>query len=316
MTAAANVKGLTFGDYETSLRRWVPIVRDAGAQIVVVETHICPTELALLDTSVRDLDIDLFEGGHCHEARVMSASGTRLSTASAYWRDYAITRLVFDLDAGEIVQGDQELIDVLYPTSAARPVVDADLDRIIDKWPQRAELALGEVIAYTGTGLAEHSQRMYNLLVDSWLWAYPNADVAISNVGGFRQDLAPGEITLGGVVGVFPFDNELYELEVEGRDLLTFLRAARLDIVVGGITTDAQGRVTMDGGSPLDPRASYHVLTTDYMYHNAKYRFGTYDGDPYETSIHWRQPVIDWLRAQRSTPQHPVEEKIDDRAWF
>lgn len=313
VTAASNVAGLTFGDYETALRRWVPIVRQEGAQLILVETHICPAELVLLANKTRDLDIALFEGGHCHQARLTSADGALISTASAYWQDYTITRLVYDVAQGKVITHEQELVDVLYPTSAQRPAPEPTLQAIIDKWQARAELVLGEEIGYTATGLAKHSQQMHNLLVDSWLWAYPSADVAISNVGGFRQELAAGKITIGDIVGVFPFENELYEIEVKGRDILHALRTKGANIVVGGIYRETDGKIFLRDGTPLDPEATYRLLVTDYMYHNDKYPFQGYDPEPYETSILWRQPVIDWVRAQHSSPQQPLEERIDPR---
>jgi hypothetical protein len=35
-----------------------------------------------------------------------------------------------------------------------------------------------------------------------------------------------------------------------------------------------------------------------------------YDPNGYNTAINWRQPVIDWIRAQKSTPAEPLDEAI------
>lgn len=169
---------------------------------------------------------------------------------------------------------------------------------------------MGEVIGYTASGLRQHSDALSNLLVDSWLWAYPNADVAISNTGGFREDIFRGEITLGDMVGVLPFDNDLLELKVSGRDLVNVLNRSGDYLVIGGFYYD-DGDYWLNDGSQLKYDSIYSLLITDYLYYNPKYPFSSYDSQPYETSIHWRQPAIDWIAAQHSTAQSPIEDHLD-----
>ena len=313
IVAAKHVEGLSFGDYEPALRKWIPLVRKEGAQVIIVESHLCPDDLVVLANQVQDLGIALYGGGHCHQSRVTTVKGVRIGVGSSHWRDYVVTRLVFDLDKEEVIESEQWLEDVLSAKDNL-PGIDVGLRRVIDKWRERVELALGEPIGYTQGGLRQESTAMHNLLVDSWLWGYPQADVAISNVGGFRDDLCRGEITMGDVVGVFPFDNDLYDLTVKGSDILSILATHGMDIAVGGIRRDSGGKVVLNDGTRLDPAKTYRLLTTDYMYGKRKYGLAHYDPEPYPTSILWRQPVIDWITAQRTTPEKPVEGMIDDRA--
>jgi hypothetical protein len=82
---------------------------------------------------------------------------------------------------------------------------------------------------------------------------------------------------------------------------------------MGGIRRDAAGQMLLSDGTPLDAEGTYRLLTTDYMYGNTKYPFSALTETPYETGVSWRQPVIDWISAQQSTPGRPIEGKIDDR---
>jgi len=310
VTAQKNLKGLTFGDYEPALRKWVPIMRKEGAQIIIVEGHICAQDLLVLAGRVQDLGITLFEGGHCHQSRTTSFKDMLIDSGSCYWKDYVITKLVYDLNKGQVVEKHQELVDVLTPKGAKVPL-DPTVAALLKKWQARTETVLGEEIGYTATGLAQESEALHHLLVDSWLWAYPQADIAISNLGGFRQSLDKGPITLGDIVSVLPFENELYELEVTGKEISHTLSTVGSAIVVGGLVHDAQGNLIVSKRqAPLQEKETYHLLITDYLYNNRKYPFRLYDKDPYPTSISWRQPVIDWIRAQHSSPEHPLEEII------
>jgi hypothetical protein len=36
-----------------------------------------------------------------------------------------------------------------------------------------------------------------------------------------------------------------------------------------------------------------------------------FDPDAYDTSIGWRDPVIDWIREQGSTPEKPLDGVIE-----
>lgn len=311
LTAAKNVEGLSFGDYEPALRRWVPIARTEGAQVVVVAAHVCPEELRALAGKVRDLGIAFFAGGHCHQSQVNTSDGALIAASSEDWQDYILVRLVYDLQAGKLVSARHELISVLSPKGSPQARPEVSIAQIIAKWEERSKTVLGDVIGYTRTGLAQHSQEMHSLLVASWLWAYPNAQIAVSNKGGFRQGIAPGDIKIGDVVSVFPFENEIYELEVLGKDIAQALEKAGDELVVAGLKRDKAGNLLLaHDGSPLKPDARYRLLVTDFLYGNQQFPFRLYDKEPYTTSISWRQPVIDWVRAQRSDRDKPIEKAI------
>jgi len=309
-TAAKNVEGLRFGDYEPALREWVPQARQAGAQVLVVQAHACAEELLPLAAAVQDLDIALIEGGHCHVAMADRAGKTLVAAASSAWQDYVLTRLVIDPQSGTVLDADQKLVDVNAPTSKSLPTAPLAVQKVVTRWHERAQTALGEVIGYTKTGVGQHSPEMHNLLVDSWLWAYPNAQIAISNTGGFRASLNSGEITLGEMVGVLPFDNELLEIEATGSQIVQALASAPDALVIGGAMMRGN-RLIMADGREAEANATYRLLITDYLYDNVKYPFARFDQQPYETSINWRQPVIDWIQAQRSSREQPLEQLLD-----
>jgi hypothetical protein len=73
---------------------------------------------------------------------------------------------------------------------------------------------------------------------------------------------------------------------------------------------------TVDGynltdGSILHSDSTYRVLTNDYLYSRPDLNYQKYDKDPYDTSINYRQPLIDWLRKVNSTAEKPVNAYLD-----
>jgi 5'-nucleotidase/UDP-sugar diphosphatase len=149
---------------------------------------------------------------------------------------------------------------------------------------------------------------MYNMVTDAWLQTYPAADVALTNTGGFRQAIPAGEITLGTIIGVLPFDNVLTDVELTGEQLRENLECCYP--VVAGMTT--VGGYTMADGTPLDAQATYHVLVNDFMYAGGDdFKLKVYDPDAYDTAIDWRQPVIDWITSLDTSPEDPLDEYLD-----
>jgi len=81
-------------------------------------------------------------------------------------------------------------------------VPDRAVAATVHQWSAWTNAQLGRVLGYTATGIGR--SEVYQLVTRSWLDAFPGADLAISNGGGFRQEVPPGEITLASVLSVRP----------------------------------------------------------------------------------------------------------------
>jgi 2',3'-cyclic-nucleotide 2'-phosphodiesterase (5'-nucleotidase family) len=64
-----------------------------------------------------------------------------------------------------------------------------------------------------------------NLVADLMRAAHPEADVAITNGGGLRTDLAAGALTYGRWYEAYPFDNRFATIGLRGGELRRLLRA-------------------------------------------------------------------------------------------
>ena len=82
---------------------------------------------------------------------------------------------------------------------------DGEIAGIVARWQDEVDAELDKVIGYTDSGIGRRTPEMEQLIVQSWLWAYPTADVAMTNLGGIRAGISPGDLTLSDLVGVLPF---------------------------------------------------------------------------------------------------------------
>ena len=305
-TNPTNVADFEFIDYETALREVVPEVKAEGAEIILVPGHLCRPSLNLLASKVSDLGIHMIGGGHCNELFAVESDGIVLLEGGSSMASYAVAEFTFDSESRTVV-------DVAYgvrTNSGGTP--DPAVQAIVSEWQAITNEELAVVIGYSENGLARRSQEMQDLTTEAWLWAYPTADVAITNLGGMRAALEPGEIELADIITVMPFNNVIIELTVSGEELLRIL-ARSTGEAIGGVYLDGFSWVFKDSGETIDPDGSYSLLVNDFMYAGGDDYAILAESDPdaYDTSIDWRQPVIDWILEQESSRDEPIDALIE-----
>lgn len=98
-----------------------------------------------------------------------------------------------------------------------------------------------------------------------------NIDVAITNKGGLRSELNAGTITFGDIYNVFPFENTLTLLTLNGAQLMTLFNeiAAQGGEAVSGarliISPDGKLLNASVNGKPVVPSKNYTIATSDYL---------------------------------------------------
>ena len=302
-----NVADFDFIDYETALREIVPQVEAEGVDLILVPAHACQRELERLATAVSDLGIYLFGGGHCNELFAKEVDGAVLLEGGNHLGSYA--RAVFEVNPEDGTVAVSAVGTVQNEGGTAVP----ELQAIVDKWGEVVASELNEVVGYTEAGIERRSPEMQALITNAWLAGYPAADVAITNWGGMRAPIEPGAITLAHIVGVMPFDNVIIEVTLSGDELLTVLDFGK-DDAIAGVHRQSFKWVLDSSGEEIDPAASYSLLVNDFMYAGGDdYTFlAEADPEAYNTAIDWRQPVIDWITAQKSTETNPLDAALTE----
>lgn len=299
-TLPTNVADFDFIAYTDALAEMIPQAVEAGAEMIVVPGHICSPEIALI---ARSQDVHVVGGGHCNElqANFNQRQGVVSLIGGSHLQSYALARIAFDVTERKIVSAETEVRENIG--GATDPAVVA----IIDEWRAVAAAELDQVIGYLDTPLERRSAEMQQLVVEAWLDGIPSADIAATNLGGFRQALDAGDLTVGDVVGMLPFNNVLIEVEMTGEQINRIL-GVRPDVALGGIERAGVRFVLKETGERLDPEAVYTVVVTDFMYAGGDSFDGLAAADPdaYNTAIDWRQPVLDWIEAQGSSAENPL----------
>ena len=125
---------------------------------------------------------------------------------------------------------------------------------------------------------------MGNLVADAMLDRVKDqgVQIAIANSGGIRASIDAGDVTMGEVLTVLPFQNTLSTFEVSGQTVIDALEngvsqveevAGRFPQVAGmTFTWDSskaagEGRIVdvMVGGEPIDPAKTYLLVSNNYV---------------------------------------------------
>ena len=96
-------------------------------------------------------------------------------------------------------------------------------------------------------------------------------DIAITNKGGLRSNIAAGTVTFGDVYNVFTFENRLALLTLTGEQLT--LLCKEIAKVGGEAISGMRLEITKDGklvdatvsGKAIEPQGTYRIATLDYL---------------------------------------------------
>lgn len=133
-------------------------------------------------------------------------------------------------------------------------------------------VVIGESVETIEVGKPE--SKLTNLIADILLTEarkyIADVDMAVTNIGGIRRPLYKGNITIGDVFEILPFDNSLLVFEYKGEDLLALADAiaAKGGESIAGMTLTINGEKAENvkiNGEPIDSVRIYKVITTDYL---------------------------------------------------
>ena len=116
------------------------------------------------------------------------------------------------------------------------------------------------------------SNLLPDILIDASGTFGEKPDFAVYNMGGIRASLPKGDITVGDILDVAPFENKICFLTLTGDKVQELFQQMAGN---GGEAVSHSVRmvITNDGklvsaevnGKPIDPKASYRIATLDYV---------------------------------------------------
>ena len=336
-------KNVSFIDPVTAVSAEVAKLEAEGVNKIVVLSH--SGYGVDLEVAEKVEGVDVIVGGHSNTLlsnNDENAAGpyptmvgsTAVVQAYAYGKYLGELNLTFN-DDGEIVEamGEPVVIDgevVEEETMLARV---AELAEPLDEIRNKVVATASATIEGNRDVCRIEECEMGNLIADAMLDRVQaqGISIAIMNSGGVRASMEAGEVTMGDVLTVLPFQNTLATFQLKGSDVIAALEngVSQVEEVKGRFPQVAglqfewdaskepnSGRITevmvsKEGGwAPIDPEAMYGVVSNDYL------RSG---GDGYkifETNAELAYdfgPSLDLVLADYLAANEPYKPSLDGR---
>lgn len=289
---------VVFQDEIESLKADVAALQAEGVTKIIALTHVgLPKDLEIA-ASVPGLD--LVVGGHSHTllsntdedaagSYPMMVGSVPVVQAYAYSKYLGELAVTFD-DDGNVTaaNGDPILLDASITPDAAVAARVAEMGAPIEEMKLRVVAATSEAVVGARDVCRAQECPMGNLVADAMLDRVKDQgiSIAIQNGGGLRASIDAGEVTMGEVLTVLPFQNTLSTFEASGQEVIAalengvsqvedgkgrFPQVAGLKFTFDISVAPNEGRVSnvqvMDGDSwvMIDPAKTYGVVTNNYV---------------------------------------------------
>jgi len=336
---------VAFKDAAESAKATVAELETQGINKIIALTHLGYNEDLTLAAAVDGIDVIV--GGHSHTLLgsmegakgpyptvVTSPAGDTVLIVHAHeWGKY-LGRLdvTFTADGKvESYSGEPIFIDESIAEDAA---IVADVAQYAEPIETLRATVIGQAaVDLEGTRELVRSQEtnLGNLICDAVLWktAAENTQICIMNGGGIRASIPAGDVTMGQVLEVLPFGNQIATFGLKGSDVWAALENGVSQFEdqkgcfpqVGGLkyTFDPSQAVgsrivsvevkNADGSyGPIDLNAVYEVASNDFMRHGGDgYDMFADDAiDPYDAGALLADSVAEYIGAH--SPVSPAVE--------
>ena len=293
---------VVFNDNVASAQATVTELEGLGINKIVALTHQGYSADLALAAAVDGIDVIVC--GHSHTllgsmegaegpypTEVTSPAGDTVLIVSAHeWGKYlGRIDLTFTTDGRAVIYtGEPIFIDEGF---AEDPTIAADVATFAEPIAELMNTVVGQAAVHLeGTRALVRSQEtnLSNLICDAMLWetSAENTQICIMNGGGIRASIPPGDVTMGQVLEVLPFGNQIATFGLTGADVWAALengvschedQCGRFP-QVGGLryvfdpSQEAGSRiVSVDvknsggGYDPIDPDTVYKLVSNDFM---------------------------------------------------
>lgn len=259
---------LTFDKLYAAAQAEVDSLRSEGADLVFALTHLGVDEESKANGN-RSIDllahvsgIDFDMDGHSHTVMTAGEHDEPIQSTGTQFANIGIV----------IIDNETKTIEDHYLISTAGLPMDeavaAKAQTIIDE----VETAYGSVFAKTeiilngerDPGNRTEETNLGDLIADAMVWSVvkeaapeqeePYEIIGITNGGGIRATIQPGDITMNDIHTVLPFGNTVSVVYVTGAELLEALEASTFSTpeAIGGYPQTSGLKWTLDTTKPFD----------------------------------------------------------------
>lgn len=275
----ALIKGLTFatGDaFTKAAADQVAALKDADVVICLahlgIDAESAPYRSTDLYAAVKGIDFII--DGHSHTVMTKGEKGEPIQSTGTAFANIGV--IVIDnatkkIESNSLFEIKEDTAKDATVAAAAKTIVDR-VDAEYDVVFAKSEVTLNGAKAPNGNRDSETNNG--DLITDAMIWKVMqnkegltvDADhvVAITNGGGIRAAIEPGDVTKKDINTVLPFGNTVAVIYVTGAELLEALEASTYSLPIGGFPQVAGINFTLYTGKAYDKNDATYPNSTYY----------------------------------------------------
>ena len=344
MIFSRNWEGIKYLDPSEAANAAAKELRQQGCDLVVLLSHVgyfsesekYPESDQLIAKKSKDIDIII--GGHTHTwikggDSIPNIDGKPVWIAQTGGRYNPMGRIKIEMERsqekGRKYQLKKVVIDNLLPENYDLNGAGQEAIDFFTPYHDSISAMMGTVLGEAPeTMLRDRPQSLLSNFTADALRIYgerfygKKMDVGIMNFGGLRSDLDKGDVTVGTMFRIYPFENTLAVLEIKGEYLEKAIKGVAgkgleglsgTKVVLHNNNNRMEATKVLVGGKKIDPDRTYYVATIDYL---AEGNDGlsplSYATKSTNTGILLRDVMT--MRVKELTAEgKKIESKIDDR---
>jgi len=324
LTKVENVTGLEFRDPIIAAQEWIDYLKAGNAEEGIPDVIIAVTHLdSKQDSKTKEITgtavtlakgvtgLDAIVSAHSHRTVSGKVNGVAIVQAYKYGRALGLISIKVD-DDGKVSEINESVNNVYKIKNDI--IADSKTKSELAKYETELNPILNEIIG-VAEGEMTHDRTKDNVSVlGQWacevMAERAGTQIAIQNGGGLRRSLHAGNITMGDLYEVMPYDNQLVKMKLSGKDLRVAIDHGILneEITDGSFSgvkvlfdRDAEFEkrilaITLDDGTPIKDDKYYTVVVNDFMYTGGdKYDFSNAK-DVVDTYVPIRTVLIEKIK--------------------
>lgn len=286
------VEGLEFRDPVKAAKEWSEKLRsgelkEGKADVVIALTHLGSEQDSktkeitgeAADLAKANVGVDAIISAHTHMPVSGKVNEIPVVQGNKNGRAYVKLEVAFNTKTNKVVI-EPAFIDL---SAAVKTLPEDEAGKAIaSKYEEASKAKLDEVVGTTDKDLT-HDRFNGPSLLGEWVTEVmaktANSQIAITNGGGLRCPVEKGNITVGKLYELMPFDNTLFTMELKGSDLKRVIENGIDNKTIGWVAIsgvkvkydlkqpmgDRIYEMTLKDGSKVDMNKYYTVVTNDFM---------------------------------------------------
>jgi 2',3'-cyclic-nucleotide 2'-phosphodiesterase (5'-nucleotidase family) len=203
-------EGIRFQPVIQAVKAHLPILREK-CDLLIVLAHVGFEGEKRLASSIDG--IDLIVGGHTHPllTEPVKIGNTYIFQAGEYGSHIGKVRIKIDIDEKKVIEVKGELISAFD-----LPPPDKDVQNLVEKWERQVSKKVDFMIATSNRTWTESEMKR---LFEKTLKESTGADFGYYNIGGIRDKIYKGPVTVRHIWNIEPFGNTIVKVIMKGRKI-------------------------------------------------------------------------------------------------